>query len=77
VSKCKYLGIVVARTILTGDITGARREAAGRTVWTVAESRAIAGACREANRRWGCDLSLAQFTETASASERGAVTPAP
>lgn len=54
-------GVIVARAILTGDVTRARLEAAGRTSWSVAEARAIEGACREANRRWGCDLSLSQF----------------
>ena len=63
INPTSKLGVVVARTILTGDITLARREAAGRCSWSVSEARAITGACREANRRWGCELSLKQFTE--------------
>ena len=54
------IGIQVARTILTGDITAACR-LASRSAWSVAEARAIAGACREANRRWGCTLAFEQF----------------
>lgn len=54
-------GILVARTILTGDVSLARRLAAGRASWSVSEARAIAGACREANRRWACGLVFTQF----------------
>lgn len=55
------LGILVARIILTGDVSLARRYAAGHTAWPVSAARAITGACREANRRWGCALDFAQF----------------
>lgn len=61
VMTTKKPGILVAKIILTGDVTLARAEARGRLSWTVSEARAIGGACREANRRWGCDLSLEQF----------------
>lgn len=53
------LGVQVARTLLTGDVSAARKLAATNrwgTAWTVPEARAITGACREANRRWGCNL---------------------
>ncbi len=61
-SQPRYLGILVARCILAGDVTRARAEAQGVRSWGVAEARAIAGACREANRRWpGAGLSFSQF----------------
>lgn len=55
------VGILVARTILAGDISLARQYAVGRSSWSAPEARAISGACREANRRWSCGLAFEQF----------------
>lgn len=55
------LGIQVARTILTGDVQLARSLAAGRRSWSVAEARAIAGACREVSVRWNANLTFTSF----------------
>ncbi len=56
------LGIQIAKAILAGDVSLARKlRDTGPRHWSVAECRAIAGACREANRRYGSELSLSQF----------------
>ncbi len=56
------LGTIVARAILSGDVSRAHAEAGGRTTWTVTEARAISGACRIARERFaGCAVSLADF----------------
>ena len=56
------LGILIARAIISGDVTLARKlRDTGPRYWTVAECRAVSGACREANRRYGCQLSLSEF----------------
>lgn len=48
------VGTLVARLILSGDVSAARALAADRRPslsWSVPEGRAIIGACREACRR--------------------------
>ena len=62
--RSRYLGINVARTILTGDVDLARRYAniRGRGGWNVPEARAIAAACRVARERFaGCSVSFSEF----------------
>lgn len=56
----KSLGILVARTILSGDLTLARTLAGNKTSWTVPEARAICGACNVAQTR-GWPVSWKQF----------------
>jgi hypothetical protein len=52
----------VARAILSGDMDLARSTAGThRTAWSVAECRAVIGATKEANRRWGCGLTWQSF----------------
>ncbi len=60
---CASDPIRIARTILTGDISAARDLAfrMGRMSFTSAECRAVTGACKEANRRWGSDLFMEEF----------------
>lgn len=60
---CASDPILIARTLLTGDVTAARNLAfrMGRLSFSAAECRAVTGACREANRRWGCDLRMEEF----------------
>lgn len=62
-SVCLSPAILAARLIIKGDVALARAEVASfRTAgFTVAESRALIGACREANRRYGCDLNFTSF----------------
>jgi len=59
-SKPKYLGIDLARRLLKGDVGAVRRELRerGPMSWRVCEIRALAGACREVNRRWGTRLTV-------------------
>lgn len=52
-------GITIARLIVRG-LVGEARALACRS-YSVPESRAIAGACRHANRTFGTGLSLSQF----------------
>lgn len=60
--RARYLGIVVARTILTGDVDLARRIAGNCVIWNVPEARAIAAACRVARERFaGCSISIIDF----------------
>lgn len=51
--------ILAARHIVKGDVQAARAELANwpwGNAFTISEARAIAGACDEANRRYGCHL---------------------
>lgn len=58
----RRVGIEIARAIIAGDVWLARRMLGmGPRSYTVAECRAIIGACREAYRRYGCQLSLSEF----------------
>lgn len=65
-APCKYFGIRIARLIAGGNVGQARHDAAcyqavnGRS-WNVAESRAIAGACRYASKKWGAQVEFHQF----------------
>lgn len=56
-----YLGIQVARLLVQGDVHGARLLAGGRRVWRACEARAISGACRVAQARYGASVSLEEF----------------
>lgn len=58
--RARYLGIVVARLIVQGDVHGARKLAAARLFpgWNVPEARAIAGACAAATKRFGVPATL-------------------
>lgn len=53
--------IMAARAIVRGDISRARAESQGCKLATVAEARALAGACRIANKRWGLNLRWINF----------------
>lgn len=57
--------ILAARLIVKGDVSQARAEVAAHHVYkagfTVAEVRALNGACMEANRRYGCDIKWTSF----------------
>lgn len=58
-SFAKYIGIVVARLIVAGDVSGARAVARGSSLGLarrVAEARAIHGACRYAKAHFGANL---------------------
>lgn len=55
-------GVRLAKSILAGDVDYARRLA--RCSYTVAESRAIVGACRVANEKFGTSLTLAEFIKS-------------
>ena len=60
-APAKSAAIIAARHIVRGDIQSARLELVGWTSLSPAEGRAIIGACREANRRYGCKLDWAAF----------------
>lgn len=53
--------IHAARAIVRGDVQRARLELAGVKSISVTEMRALAGACAEASRRYGCFLDWADF----------------
>jgi len=56
------LGVQVAKAILSGDVSLARSLAFGCYGWSVAEGRAIVGACRAAQARFeGCSVQPAEF----------------
>jgi hypothetical protein len=57
--KTTPTGTQVAKAILAGDVDAARRLAARH--YSAAEFRAIVGACRVVNQRWGCNLTAAEF----------------
>lgn len=59
--KPVLLGTLVARAILAGDISLARALACGIGSWSIPEARGIAGAVREANRRWNAKLDVWSF----------------
>jgi hypothetical protein len=52
-SKPAYIGIQVARALVSGDVSRARVLANGRTCWRVCEARAILGAGRYIERMYG------------------------
>lgn len=60
---CASDPVRIARTILTGDVSAARALSfrMDRSSFRPAECRAVSGACREANRRWGTDLTMEEF----------------
>ena len=60
-TTAKSAAILAARHILRGDVHFARLELVGWTSFSPAEGRAIIGACREANRRYGCKLDWSAF----------------
>lgn len=60
-APAKSVAILAARSIVRGDIQTARLELVGWTSFSPAEGRAIIGACREANRRYGCKLDWSAF----------------
>ncbi len=83
----RYLGIAVARALVTGDADRARTIANGRTAWRVCEARAILGAGRHIARVYGAPASIGRsvmgWTDEASPpaalahlDERGAERPA-
>ena len=57
----KKLGVLVARSIVAGDVQTARELARRLTSVSVAEGRAITGAIRFSNDRFGSDLSVQEF----------------
>jgi hypothetical protein len=52
---CKSLGIAVARLVYRGLVSEARVLAGTRNTWTVPEARAIIGAGRSLQTRFGAD----------------------
>lgn len=49
--------IHAARAVVRGDVSRARAELVGCVpAFRVYELRALQGACREANRRYGCEI---------------------
>lgn len=63
-TRVTKLGVQIARNIVRGDVSTARAlfNRAPRPVsWSVPEARAIAGACRYANNKWGAPVTLEQF----------------
>mgnify|MGYP000846846927 FL=1 len=61
-TNAKALGIIIARAIVSGDVDLARKYAAtNRIGWSVAEARAIGGACRYAQTTWGAPVAFEQF----------------
>ena len=68
----KYLGTLIARLIVRGMVHEARRAlgAARRPAWRVCELRAIIGACRFANLRYGARLDWQDWLAPAFASTR-------
>lgn len=63
-SKRTLLGVYIARRLVRGDAHAARvlfLTAPKPVSWTVAEARAIAGACRYAREQWGAPVSFDQF----------------
>lgn len=60
-TPAKFAAIIAARHIVRGDIQSARLELVGWTSFSPVEGRAIIGACREANRRYGCKLDWSAF----------------
>jgi hypothetical protein len=63
--KAKYLGILVARLIVRGDIQSARQLRDYWPAWRVCELRAIIGACRFANARYSARLDWRDWTSPA------------
>lgn len=60
--RAKYLGIAIARCIVQGDVHLARTLAAIHPLgWHVAEARALYGAVRAANARFGTTLTANEF----------------
>lgn len=57
----KRLGTQVARAIVAGDVTQARELARELTSVSVAEGRAITGAVRHSNARYGSTLVVEEF----------------
>lgn len=55
------LGTHVARSLIAGNASLARALACGCWSWSVPEARAIAGAVRECNRRYGSTLGVMEF----------------
>lgn len=53
--------IMAARCIVRGDVSAARDYAQGKRLATVAEARALAGACSYAKRRYGARLRWTEF----------------
>lgn len=53
--------IHAARAVVRGDVQRARLELAGVRALRPYEARALAGACAEANRRYGCSLTWCSF----------------
>lgn len=57
----KTAAIAAARAVIAGDVQRARELLIGWRTFAVCEARAMIGACREAKRRYGCDISWTSF----------------
>lgn len=60
-APAKSLAIVAARNIIAGDVQFARDLLRGCRALPVAEARAMIGACKEAGKRYGCELKWTSF----------------
>jgi hypothetical protein len=60
-SKPRYIGIAIARAIVSGDVQSARELARNVRSYRVCEARAIHGAIGYAAAHYGAILSFADF----------------
>lgn len=57
----KTAAIAAARAVIRGDVQRARELLIGWRSFSVCEARAMIGACREAGRRYGIEVSWTSF----------------